>query len=395
MDLNFGTEYEAFRQEVAAFLSRAWNPDVVHDPQAAARFRALAIGQGYLYRSVPRRYGGSEQAPDPLKGRIIREEFAKVHAPGEIRGPGPGMIVPTLLVRGEEWQRERFIAKTLTGEIVWCQGYSEPAAGSDLASLRTRAVLDGDEWVIAGQKVWTTQAHLADYMFVLARTDLEAPKHEGISYLLLDMKQPGITVRPLRQMTGGNEFNEVFLDGARTPRDWIVGKPGEGWAVSKSTLKFERDNIGASATTEQQFRRLVELARTVTRGARPAIEHADVRQALARIEGYVLAQKYSSYRQMSMNLAGRNAGLIELLGKLNGTEIGHCIARLAQELLGPEALVMPPSRKGEGDGRPNAKWVNQIMGSLAVAIAGGTSNIQRTVIAERGLGLPRDQGTAR
>lgn len=388
MDLSLSAEYDAFRAEVSAFVRGRWARASAGDRDAEAAFRAAAIEQGYLYRAVPRRYGGSEQAADPIKGRIIRDAFNAAGAPAEIRGPGPGMIVPTLLARGEEWQRETFIPRTLTGEIVWCQGYSEPGAGSDLASLRTRAVLDGDEWVVTGQKVWTTMAHRAHFMFILVRTDPAAPKHQGISYLLIDMQQPGIAVRPLRQMTGGTEFNEVFLDGARTPKHWIVGKPGEGWAVSKSTLKFERDNIGSTATTEQAFRRLVELARATIRDGRPVIERDDVRQALARIEGYVLAQKYSSYRQMSMNLADRHAGPIEVMGKLNGTEIGHRIAALAQELIAGDGLVMPSARGR--DGRAHAKWVNQIMGSLAVAIAGGTSNIQRNVIAERGLGLPRE-----
>lgn len=391
MDLDFGAEHEAFRREVATFLAEHWKGG---DKQAEAAFRTKAIEHGYLYRSIPRRYGGSEQPADPLKATIIGQEFRRVGAPTELRGPGPGMIVPTLLARGEEWQREQFVARTLTGEIAWCQGYSEPGSGSDLASLRTRAVREGDEWVFNGQKVWTTMAHKADYMFLLARTDPDAPKHQGISYFLMDMRQPGVTVRPLRQMTGGSEFNEVFIDNARTPADWIVGKPGEGWAVSKATLKFERDNIGSTATTEQQFRRLVELARAAKRDGRPAIEHEDVRQALAVIEGYILAQKYSSYRQASMNLRGQSAGPIESMGKLNGTLIGQRIAALAQDLLGADGLVMPPGRNAPGTPRPNAKWVNQIMGSMAVAIAGGTSNIQRNLIAERALGLPRDEKAA-
>lgn len=387
MDLNLSAEHEDFRADVAKFLADNWTPGT-RDPEAIAAFRKLATNHGYLYRSVPRRYGGSEQAPDPVRARIIKEQFGKVRAPGEIGGPGPGMIVPTLLVRGEEWQREKFIEKTLTGEYVWCQGYSEPGSGSDLASLRTRAVLDDDQWVIDGQKVWTTDAHKADFMFILVRTDPATRRHEGITYLLVNMRQPGITVRPLRQMTGGAEFNEVFLEGARTPKDWIVGEVGQGWSVSKSTLKFERDNISSTATTEQQFRRLVELAQTTKRGGRANIDHEDVRQALAKLEGYILAQKYSSYRQMSMNLAGKDAGLIETLGKLNGTEIGLRIADLAMTLLGDEALVMPASKAAAG--RDNAKWVNQIMGSIALTIAGGTSNIQRNLVAERALGLPRE-----
>ncbi|MDB5583876.1 MAG: acyl-CoA dehydrogenase [Bradyrhizobium sp.] len=394
MDLDFGAGFESFRAGVVSFLADHWDPADAPDKAASTDFRRKAVEQGYLYRSIPRQYGGSEQAADPIKARIIKEEFDRRRAPGELKGPGPAMLVPTLLARGTAWQKERFIAPVLYGQAIWCQGYSEPGSGSDLASLRTQAVIDGDEWVITGQKVWTTVAHLSDYMFILVRTDPAAPKHHGISYLLLDMKQPGVTVRPLRQMTGGSEFNEVFLDGARTPRDWIVGAPGEGWSVSKSTLKFERDSIGGSAVTEQLFARLIELARDSARDGRAALDRDDVRQELAKLEAYVLAQKYSLYRQMSMNLAGKSGGLIELLSKLNGTQIGHRAARLAQELLGADGLVMPPERKAPDQGRGNAKWVNQIMGSLGIAIAGGTSNIQRGVIAERGLGLPRDKSMA-
>lgn len=390
MDLELGSAYEAFRGEVAAFLGGHWPPPRDADlKRAAADFREAAVGRGYLYRSIPKRYGGSEQPADPLKARVIREEFAKAGAPRELEGPGVSMLVPTLLGRGAEWQRERFIAPTLRGEIVWCQGYSEPGAGSDLASLRTRGVLEGGEWVITGQKLWTTMAHVADYMFILVRTEPDAPKHGGISYLLLDMKQPGVTVRPLKQMTGGREFNEVFLDGARTPADWIVGERGQGWEVSRTTLKHERDTVGGATRTEDMFHKLVELARKAERLGEPALKRDDVRQELARIEAYVLAQRYSSYRQMSMDLAGQDPGLIGVLNKLNGTQIGHRIANLAQDLIGDAALSMPPAGRGA---RGDEKWVNQIMGSLGVAIAGGASNIQRNVIAERGLGLPRDQG---
>ncbi|HEV2530426.1 acyl-CoA dehydrogenase family protein [Phenylobacterium sp.] len=391
MDLELGSEYEAFRTEVAAFLRLAWPPKHIQDlPSAVAQFRQAAIARGYLYRGFPKRYGGSEQPADPMRARIIREAFGRVSAPKELEGPGVSMLAPTLLGRGAEWQKERFIGPTLRGEIVWCQGYSEPGAGSDLASLKTRGVLEGDEWVVTGQKLWTTMAHRADFMFALVRTEPEAPKHSGLSYLLIDMKQPGITVRPLKQMTGEREFNEVFLDGVRTPKDWIVGGRGEGWDVSRTTLKHERDTVGGATRTEAMFGRLVELARAAERDGDPALQRDDVRQELARIEAYVLAQRYSSYRQASMELAGAAPGLIGLLNKLNGTLIGHRIANLAQDLIADAGLSMPPVSRAENRGPE--KWVNQIMGSLGVAIAGGASNIQRNVIAERGLGLPRDAG---
>jgi alkylation response protein AidB-like acyl-CoA dehydrogenase len=391
MDLDLGAEYETFRREVAVFLQANWPDPSEPDPvRAAAAFRRRAVEQGYFYRAIPRRYGGSEQPPDPLRAQVIREEFARARAPRELEGAGVTMLAPTLLARGQEWQRERFIAPTLTGEIAWCQGYSEPGAGSDLASLRTRAVLDGDDWVITGQKVWTSLAHEADYMFALVRTEPDAPRHKGLSYLLLDMRQPGVTVRPLKQMTGGRGFNEVFLDGARTPKDWIVGERGEGWEVSRTTLKHERNMIGGARTTALLFDKLVELAGRAERAGKPALAMDDVRQELARIEAYVLAQTYSSYRQMSMELAGQSPGTISYMNKLNGTLIRQRIVNLAQDLIGDEGLGAPDlaDRGGEGDD----KWVYHLIRTLGVAIAGGASNIQRNVIAERGLGLPRDAG---
>jgi alkylation response protein AidB-like acyl-CoA dehydrogenase len=388
MNLHFGRKHTEFREQVCRFLADHWDPCDAAEATRICTLRSLATQHGYLYRWVPKRYGGSEQPADPVCARIVAEEFAAVRAPGEITSSGVKMLVPTLLERGREDQRLQFVHKTLLGDYVWCQGYSEPSSGSDLASLRTRAFLDGNEWVINGHKIWTSHAHRAQYMFALVRTEPETPKREGLSYLLIDMRQPGITVRPLRQMTGEAQFNEVFLDGARTPADWIVGERGEGWAVSRTTLKHERDMIGSADSTSQLFARLLALAKSTVRDGLPMAGHTDVRQALARIEGFVLAQKYASYHQLSLATVGREDEQLRLVGKLVGTQIGHDIARLAQMLIGDAGLLMPPASRD--DPHPEARWVNQLMGSLGVAIAGGTSNIQRNIIAERGLGLPRE-----
>lgn len=389
MKLELDAEYDGFRQEVAHFLTVNWPDRDERDPaKAAARFRRKAVEQGYFYRSVPRRYGGSEQPPDPFRAQVIREEFARVGAPRELEGGGVSMLVPTLLARGTEWQREKFIAATLSGEISWCQGYSEPGAGSDLAAVRTRAEMVDGEWIINGQKVWTSLAHKADYMFALVRTEPDAPKHKGISYLIIDMRQSGVTIRPLRQMTGDSAFNEVFFDNARTPADWIVGEPGDGWQVSRTTLKHERDMVGGARVTFLLFEKLVDLASRTRWNGRPALESDRIRQELCRIEGYALSQRYASYRQMSMDAAGQYPGLIGFLNKLNGTTIRHRISDLAQDLLGEDALAMPDAQSGSDE-----RWLYHIIRTLGVSIAGGASNIQRNVIAERGLGLPRDKAT--
>jgi alkylation response protein AidB-like acyl-CoA dehydrogenase len=393
MDLVYGAEYEAFRAQVRSFLAGAWVPDgtlsKAERRAAEARLRQAAIEQGYLYRAVPRQYGGSGQAPDVMRAQIIREEFTRVRAPMEVAGVGVGMLVPTLLECGTDWQKEHFIGKTLTGEYLWAQGYSEPNAGSDLASVRTKGVLQGDEWVINGQKVWSTFAQYARFMFAMVRTEPTASKHEGLSYLLLDLKQPGVTIRPLKQVTGGEEFCEVFFDDARTPANWIVGERGKGWQVSKTTLVHERSSfIGNASNSRTLFDKLLELARTTTLNGRAAIEDPLIRERLLVLEGYVESHVYSSYRQFSMAAHQQSPGIVSSMNKLISTHIGHEVAKLARDLMGDDLLLAPPPEGTRGAGPQ--KWNNQFFGSLGVAIAGGASNIQRNIIAERGLGLPRD-----
>ena len=398
MDLSYGAEYEEFRQKVRIFLSESWplrgkEAELPMERQAAL-FREGATRRGYLARNIPRRYGGSEQALDVLEAQIIREEFRRARAPGEARGIGTMMLVPTLLERGEEWQKEKFIQKTITGEYIWCQGYSEPGSGSDLASLKTRAEIVGDAWVINGQKIWTSAAVQAHYMFCLVRTEPDAPKHAGISYLLIDMNQPGIEVRPLKQMTGGATFNEVFLNDVRTPVDWIVGKRGEGWSVSRTTLKHERNSIGAADRTSALFSALVRLAKETQRDGRAAIEDPVIRQSLAALEGYVRSHEYSGYRQLTKDAAGESAGIVTMMNKLVSTNILDQVSRIAIDLLEQDGLLAP-GEFGMGVPRDPSGWVAQYMQSLGTAIAGGTANIQRNIIAERGLGLPRDAAANR
>jgi alkylation response protein AidB-like acyl-CoA dehydrogenase len=308
------------------------------------------------------------------------------------------MLVPTLLECGTEAQRQRYIAKTLTGELNWCQGYSEPGSGSDLASLKSSARLDGDQWVINGQKIWTSNATVADMMFGLFRTEPEAPKHAGISYLLLDMRTPGIDVRPLRMMQGGEDFCEVFFDDVRIPAENIVGKRGEGWHVSRATLKHERMLIGDSAGAQLTFSGLVELARRTPRNGQPATQDPLVRQRLAEIEGYLAAQEYASARMLSAIAKRRDASVLPemLTAKLTATNIGQMIAKLAMDLLGERGLAEPAADEAEMGIRrfTDGRWVSQYMMSLSTAIAGGSSNIQRNIIGERLLGLPRDQRPA-
>jgi alkylation response protein AidB-like acyl-CoA dehydrogenase len=388
MDLSLSPEHEAFRAEVRAFLLRSWDPKDKKDPEAVKRFRQLATDHGYLYRGIARRYGGSEQPADPIRANVVREAFANARAPGELNTPSVKMLVPTLLERGTEDQKTRFVAKSLSGEFNWCQGYSEPGSGSDLASLKSRATKEGDEWIINAHKIWTSRARQAQFMFMLVRTEPDKPKHDGLSYLLVDLRQPGVTIRPLKDVTGASHFNEVFLDDVRTPADWIVGERGQGWSVSHTTLKHERNSIGSASASGELFDKLVALARTRRSYNRPMIADESIRQRLAALEGVVMAQKYMAYHQLSMAAESRETSRANMINKLLATDIGHEVARIAQTLIGEEALSMPTgARTGP---YADAKWVNQVLGSLGVSIAGGASNIQRNIIAERGLGLPRD-----
>lgn len=390
MDLSYGAEAESFRQSVREFLRSHWNPAAVSKEQrgeAIKIFRRQATEAGFLYRSVPKIYGGSQQPVDVIKAQVIREEFSGVRAPMEVGGNGMNMLVPTLLEQGSEEQKELFIRATLEGDYIWGQGYSEPGSGSDLASVRTKGELSGDgtQWIVNGQKIWTSQGRDATHIFLLVRTEPNAPKHDGITYLLMDLNQSGVTRRPIRQMTGAADdtFYEFFFDNAQTPVAWQVGERGKGWQTSRTTLKHERASIGGADGLGKQFAKLVELG-----GEMQCLSDPLIRDRLAAIEARVLAHRSSSYRIFSCQASGDDAGPITLMMKLLLTEIGHDMALLALDMLGEAALLEPETGRGAVRG-PN-KWLDQIMGSLGNSIAGGASNIQRNIIAERGLGLPRD-----
>ncbi|MET0984965.1 MAG: acyl-CoA dehydrogenase family protein [Steroidobacteraceae bacterium] len=392
MDLQYDASYEKFRQQVREFLAENWNAAQAKRAdrvEAERAFRRRSIAAGYMHRGVPRRYGGSEQAPDVAQAQIIREEFIRARAPSEaaVTINGPRMVVPTLLQWGTEEQKQQFIPPTLEGTYIWAQGYSEPGAGSDLAAVKTRGELVNGEWIINGQKVWSTLAHKCNHLFALVRTEPNAPKHEGISYLLIDMRQPGVRVRPLRQITGSSEFSEIFLEDVRTPADWIVGGRGKGWMVSRTTLKHERATIGAGDVIGL-LDKLVALARSTRLNGRPAIESPTIQRRLVALEGYVRSLAYSGYREFSMNSEGKDAGVISLMTKLVQTNINHEVAAIARDLLGDAFMLEPISDEARVSGIE--KWNNLFMGSIALGIGGGTSNIQRNIIAERGLGLPRD-----
>ena len=394
MDFNLTPQEAAFRDEVRAFLDENLPPGGPRDAEVVADFQRKVREKRWVGFSWPEEVGGG--GGSLMEQVILKEEMAHHRAPAlGTCFMGLSWVGPAIIEYGTAEQKQKFVPPTIKGETAWCQGYSEPGSGSDLASLKTRGELVGDEWVINGQKIWTSGAKTADYMFCLTRTEPEQPKHAGISYLLIDMKQPGIDVRPLRQMTGGADFCEVFFDDVRTPKDWIVGKRGEGWLVSRTTLKHERNSIGSTQQTRAQFAGLVALAKQSKIDGKPATEDPGIRQRLASVEGYVTAHHHSGYRTLTKDAKGESPGNITMMNKLISTNIGHDIARLAMDLIGDNGLLGPGARSMAGMMGGTEGWISQYMYSLGIAVAGGTANIQRNVIGERGLGLPRDAAAER
>ena len=388
MDLRFSAAEEAFRAE-----ARAWLTDRLSGPFAGVRGRGgpgdehslfeerwaweRALGEaGWTCLAWPERFGGRDATL--LEQVIFYEEYARAGGPGRVGLIGEGLIGPTILHYGTDAQRARFLPRIASGEELWCQGYSEPNAGSDLANLATRAHLEGDEWVIDGQKVWTSLAHFSHWCFVLCRTDRDAPRHRGISYLLVPMDQPGIEVRPIVQITGTSEFNEVFFDGARTAADNIVGEVNGGWRVAMGTLAFERGalTLGQQLTFLNEWREIVEAARR--RG-----NHADpvLRQRLVQAWVELEIMKYTALRSLS-SLEDGTLTRETSISKLYWATLHRELGRLAMDVLGPEAEL--------AEGAPYDLTLAQriFLFTRADTIYGGSNQIQRNVIGERALGLP-------
>ncbi|MGH7812612.1 MAG: acyl-CoA dehydrogenase family protein [Candidatus Binataceae bacterium] len=395
MDLSFTPAEEAFRDKVRAWMAENVPKSGIAEArgtegerewaQRAKAWQRHLYEAGYVALSWPKEYGG--QAMDPIRQTIVSEEMARAQAPQLLGGLGIAMLGPTLITWGTDEQKTRYLRKILTAEEIWCQGYSEPGSGSDLASLKTRAVIDGDQFVVNGQKVWTSAAQFADGMFCLVRTDLEAPKHRGISYVLIDMHSPGVTVRPLVQMTGDRGFNEVFFDNVRVPRENLVGKLNEGWIVANSTLIHERNMLGSASGAGQRFLRLLALAKKIERGGRPLTADPVFRQRLADLESRVTAMRYHSLRLLTDHIRGRNPGVEAMVNKLVGTELNHDLAIAALEAMGDYSLLA----RGEDSALDKAYWPYEWMFSLGMIIGGGTSHIQKNIIAERGLNMPKSR----
>ena len=355
--------------------------------QASLDWQKLLIEHGYTARTIPQEFGGFGAEPNIIQSRIIAEEFAQARVSSGLGGQGISMLVPTLLEMGTQEQKEQFIRPTIHGEMVWCQGYSEPGAGSDLASLTTSAKLDGDEWVVNGQKIWTSTAHIADWIFCLVRTEPEAPKHQGISFLLFKMDTPGIEIRPLVDMTGEANFNETFFTDVRLPAHQIVGARGQGWQVANAILGHERDSLGNPNATLARLNALIALMQTETVGGVRMIDNPVYRDRLMQIQGRVTAMRFNDLRVLSSRLnKGQDASLARMIVKLQGTELRHDLEGLAIDIMGEVGL----SYEDNPYTRAGGTWQSQYMYFLGLIIGGGTSQIQKNIISERGLDMPRE-----
>ncbi len=402
MDMGYPPESVSFRQKVQAFLvanlpkgfggiGTLSNEEV---PQFVENWRKTLFEHGFLAPNWPKEYGGGGLSS--LEVVILAEEFTRGGVPGG--GPndpfGIQMLGNTILRWGTEEQKKHYIPRILSGDDLWCQGYSEPNAGSDLGNLGTRAVLDGDEWIINGQKIWTSAGHLADHIFVLCRTDPDAPKHKGISFLLCDMRQPGVEVRPIKMISGESEFNEVFFTDARVPKENVIGGVNAGWGVAMTLLGFER---GEAAAT-QPLRYIAEWERLRDLAVEKGVSHDPViRQRVAWAYSKVRIMDFLGKRALTRFLAGHHPGPDGAISKLYWSEYHLKSTELAMDILGPEGMVptgrRPSSAFGADDaGAPNssASWATTFLNARAGTIYAGSSQVQRNIIGEQVLGLPKE-----
>ena len=393
MDLNYSTEELAFRDDVRGWL-RGNLPDDLrrkvesYKPLAKDELlgwhRTLAA-KGWIAPSWPREWGGTDW--NIVQRYIFEEECGYAAAPPLIPF-GIAMCAPVLFKFGTEAQKQRFLPRIYRGEDFWCQGYSEPGSGSDLASLRTAAVRRGDHYVVTGQKTWTTLAHMADWIFCLVRTDSALDKkQEGISFLLIDMKTPGITVRPLTLMDGGHEVNEVFFDEVQVPAENLVFEEGKGWTVAKYLLGHERMNTGRIGASKRELEKLKELAGRETRGGRPLLEDVRFRDRLSRVEIELVALEITNLRFLDQLRGGRAPGAEVSLLKIKGTEIQQALTELMMQAVGPLAQPFAAGDGADGFDAPDAAFAARYCNYRKTSIYAGSNEIQRNIIAKRVLDL--------
>ncbi|HEY9315963.1 acyl-CoA dehydrogenase family protein [Williamsia sp.] len=395
MDYGMAPELEEFRAEVRAFVAEhkpAIAPKAgVRSAENAEELELLKVwtgklfAAGYLGGDWPEQYGGAGPSYSAEHSVVVGEEIARARAP-LMTGAG-NLIAHALFDFGTDAQRARYLPGIRSGRQIFCQLFSEPGSGSDLASLRTKAVpVDGGGYRVTGQKVWTTHGQWADFGYLLARTDADAPKHKGISAFVVDMRSPGIDIRPLREMTGTSDFNEVFLDNVLIDADALVGDLNKGWLIANSSLGHERSGVAASAVRlRQNVEALIDLAKVVSRHGRPAIEDGHVQERLGSLSASVDALSALVYANISRWSRKTERTYDAPMAKLLFSEIGVEMERFALELSGEAGILV----EGDPDAIDRGRWQDGFLYARAYTIAGGSSEIMRNIIAERGLGMPR------
>jgi alkylation response protein AidB-like acyl-CoA dehydrogenase len=390
MDLNLTPEEKEFRDELRAWLvpnvPRLWEGKSESEEESRAYFDYLRDWQkkvfeaGWAGISWPREFGG--RGASVIQQAIFQEEWARASAPMLVNGLGLALIGPTIIHHGTEEQKKRFLPRILSADEIWCQGFSEPNAGSDVAALGTKAILDGDDFIINGQKIWTSLAHFSDWILLLVRTDPGAAKHKGITALLVDMHSEGVSVRPLRQMTGESGFNEVFFTNVRVPVANVLGKVNEGWTTAITTLMNERANLGSAiyVAYKRNFEALIARAKQVTRFSRPATEDPVIRQKLAQAYLELEIFKLNTNRALSKLAKTHVPGPEGSISKIYWSEFNQRFQQIAMETLGPW---------GQLTSLDDNRWVYGYLRTRGNTIEAGTSEIQRNILAERVLGLPK------
>ena len=394
MDLAYSAEDRAFRETTRRWLEANVPADEPTTLPARRAWHRRLYEAGYVGMGWPIEYGG--RGATPLQQAIVADEMARTNAPPPINPLGIAIVGPTIIAHGTEAQRQRYLRKILTAEELWCQLYSEPNAGSDLASLRTRAEDRGDHFRVNGQKIWTSGGLIADWGLLLARSDAAVPKHKGISCFLISMRQPGVEFRPLRQITGAEDFSEVFLTDARVERENLVGRLGQGWEIAQTTLSYERGGSSLARVTRYAaaFHQLVRAVRTLERGGRPLLDDPVVRTKLGRIYADLEVQRYSALRILSALQKGDSPGAAASITKLSYSEFEKRYHELVQEILGPWGQVMSGAAADfaevdSSSGQPGT-WATAFLWSRAGTIYAGSSEIQKNIIGERVLGLPKE-----
>ena len=398
MDFRLTPEQEAYRREFMSWLEQnlpeGWDPNRSRNSERQEELKTAykylqkkLFDAGYAGMHIPKEYGGQERTL--MEEAIILQTIATKCM--ELRWPGGishSMAMPVILNCGSEEQKKKFIPPILEGTHLWCQGFSEPDAGSDIANVSTTAVKDGDLYIVNGQKVWTSFAHMADYCLLLVRTDPSTTKHMGLSYLLLDMTLQGIDVRPMTQITGEAEFNEVFFDDARVPVNVLLGKESQGWQMAITTLMFERvlGDVVMGASYEKNIESMIEMARRVKRSGRPVIDDPIFRQQLAQSYIEVMVLKYHGLRNFSQQIKGATPGPEGSIGKLLWSEPNQRLTEAAVGMQGPNSQILG----GSPWSIDNGSWQFNYLRSKGNTIEAGTSEIQRNIIGERVLGLPKD-----